>query len=184
MFTVTDPHAGNMLVRQRPGKQCEYTSTEEICKQSWPLWKFQPRSCRDQRANSSDVLPSWCHHAAVLYEPLSNSAAHEGRAIKLRLIFRRLKFIDTHNSSVVFSAAWRWLLFGLGWRQPQIVLLDHGLYVDLPEALRQNYCALWCSFLVNDMATATVVGQSIAGKPFPTVQIWSLTQTLTCTQYV
>ena len=59
--------------------------------------------------------------------------------------------------------AWRWLLFGLGWRQPQIVLLDHGLYVDLPDSLRQSYCALWCSFLVNDMKTAVEVSQQIAG---------------------
>jgi hypothetical protein len=53
----------------------------------------------------------------------------------------------------------------MGWKQPQIVFLDHGLYVDLPEQLRQNYCALWCAFLVNDMETASIVGQTIAGDP-------------------
>ena len=45
------------------------------------------------------------------------------------------------------------------------MVLDHGLYVDLPEELRQNYCALWCSFLINDRQTATLVSQRIAGLP-------------------
>ena len=70
---------------------------------------------------------------------------------------------NTPQCNEVISAAWRWFLFGLGWKQPQIVFLDHGLYVDLPEQLRQNYCALWCSFLVDDMQTASLVGQRIAG---------------------
>lgn len=44
------------------------------------------------------------------------------------------------------------------------MVLDHGLYLDLPNQLRQNYCALWCSFLVNDPDTAALVGRRIAGK--------------------
>ncbi len=43
------------------------------------------------------------------------------------------------------------------------MLLDHGLYVDLPDSLRENYCALWWSFLVSDMTTATYVSEQLAG---------------------
>ncbi|GAA5824720.1 hypothetical protein JCM3770_003081 [Rhodotorula araucariae] len=35
--------------------------------------------------------------------------------------------------------------------QPQVVLVDHGLYVDLPEAFRHEYCLLWRSLFVGDV---------------------------------
>ena len=41
---------------------------------------------------------------------------------------------------------------------PQIVLLDHGTYIHLDEQLRQQYCQLWCSFVMNDAETARQVG--------------------------
>ena len=82
--------------------------------------------------------------------------------------------------TAVAPAAWSWWLFGFGWRQPQIVVLDHGLYVDLPEELRQNYCALWCSFLVNDRQTATLVSQRIAGlPPLGTIALWPISNSYT-----
>ncbi|GAA5988452.1 hypothetical protein JCM11641_005348 [Rhodosporidiobolus odoratus] len=34
---------------------------------------------------------------------------------------------------------------------PQIVLIDHGLYVTLPEAFRQQYCSLWKSLMTGDV---------------------------------
>jgi ABC1 atypical kinase-like domain len=40
---------------------------------------------------------------------------------------------------------------------PQIVLLDHGTYIHLDEQLRQQYCQLWCSFVMNDTETARQV---------------------------
>lgn len=58
---------------------------------------------------------------------------------------------------------YRW--FGGQWQEPQIVLLDHGLIVEIPDELRQQYCQLWCSFVLNDQATAQAVATQIAGKP-------------------
>ena len=54
-------------------------------------------------------------------------------------------------------------MLGFGWREPQLVLLDHGLYLTLSEELRQKYCELWCSFLVNDREAAAAVGAQLAG---------------------
>ncbi|KAF3930783.1 hypothetical protein ABW20_dc0104302 [Dactylellina cionopaga] len=34
--------------------------------------------------------------------------------------------------------------------QPEVVLIDHGLYVDMSEAVRQDYCELWMSLLTLD----------------------------------
>ncbi|GAA6034088.1 hypothetical protein JCM8097_000689 [Rhodosporidiobolus ruineniae] len=34
---------------------------------------------------------------------------------------------------------------------PQVVLIDHGLYIDLPETFRQQYCLLWRSLFVGDV---------------------------------
>lgn len=55
----------------------------------------------------------------------------------------------------------RWLRGG--WRQPQLVLLDHGLYCTMPEHLRMAYCRLWCSFVTNDMSTAVAMATELAG---------------------
>lgn len=44
------------------------------------------------------------------------------------------------------------------------MLLDHGLIVEIPDTLRQQYCQLWCSFVLNDTATATAVATQIAGR--------------------
>jgi aarF domain-containing kinase len=45
----------------------------------------------------------------------------------------------------------------------EIVLLDHGWYVKLPDALRKQYCRLWCAFVLQDSATAEAVAAEIAG---------------------
>lgn len=36
--------------------------------------------------------------------------------------------------------------------KPQIVLIDHGLYIELGEEFRQQYCLLWRSLFVGDTA--------------------------------
>ena len=45
------------------------------------------------------------------------------------------------------------------------MLLDHGLIVEIPDTLRQQYCQLWCSFIVNDQHAAKAIATSIAGEP-------------------
>lgn len=45
------------------------------------------------------------------------------------------------------------------------MFLDHGRYIVLPEAMRQLYCQLWCSFIANDTHTAREVATGIAGEP-------------------
>lgn len=49
------------------------------------------------------------------------------------------------------------------WKQPQIVLLDHGLYLTIPDKLRHQYCQLWCSFVMYNHQTAIALGTAIAG---------------------
>lgn len=46
------------------------------------------------------------------------------------------------------------------------MLLDHGLIVEIPDALRQQYCQLWCSFILNDQPTAKAIATQIAGERF------------------
>lgn len=68
---------------------------------------------------------------------------------------------STDESAWPVSGFW-WRHFSR-WKQPQIVLLDHGLYLDIPDKLRQQYCQLWCSFVVYDHQTAVALGTAIAG---------------------
>lgn len=36
-------------------------------------------------------------------------------------------------------------------KEPQVIFIDHGLYVDLPETFRHQYCLLWRSLFVGDV---------------------------------
>ena len=66
--------------------------------------------------------------------------------------------------SIAYAGFWyKW--FGGGWQEPQLVLLDHGLIVEIPDTLRQQYCQLWCSFILNDQVAAKAIATSIAGAP-------------------
>ena len=44
------------------------------------------------------------------------------------------------------------------------MLLDHGLIVEIPDTLRQQYCQLWCSFILNDQLAAKAIATTIAGE--------------------
>ena len=59
--------------------------------------------------------------------------------------------------------------------RPQLILLDHGVYVSLPGDLRRLYCQLWCAIVLGDTATARQVRRwwadsstrSCCRAPFP-----------------
>lgn len=56
---------------------------------------------------------------------------------------------------------WNWLGREM---EPSIILLDHGLYFELPEHMRQLYCLLWASFVLNDVDSSTAVAVQLAGS--------------------
>lgn len=47
---------------------------------------------------------------------------------------------------------------------PQIVLIDHGLYFNLPADMRMLYCMMWCAFVLNDSSTASTAAVQLAGE--------------------
>jgi aarF domain-containing kinase len=54
---------------------------------------------------------------------------------------------DPHPGNIMVRACGRrgllsWLLRG-SWQPFEVVLLDHGVYLDMPEQLRERYCQLW-----------------------------------------
>ncbi|MEW5315816.1 MAG: hypothetical protein WDW38_007220 [Sanguina aurantia] len=58
---------------------------------------------------------------------------------------------------------WSWLLTGS--RQPfEIVLLDHGTYVDLSPELREGFAQLYCTFVLNDKRTSHALSVQLAGE--------------------
>jgi len=48
---------------------------------------------------------------------------------------------------------------------PEIVLLDHGLYVELKDPLRRDWCLLWKSLVLQDRKELTEVSRKLLG-PF------------------
>jgi hypothetical protein len=55
-------------------------------------------------------------------------------------------------------------LLGGGAPRPQLVLLDHGVYVELPEALRRLYCQLWGAIVLGDWPTARLAAAALGGE--------------------
>lgn len=47
--------------------------------------------------------------------------------------------------------------------KPQVVLIDHGLYFEIPTEMRLLYNQLWCAFVLNDRNEATNVATALAG---------------------
>ena len=80
------------------------------------------------------------------------------------MLFTTDHYIVQRSETATHAGFWyRW--FGGGWVEPQLVLLDHGLIVEIPDTLRQQYCQLWCSFILNDQDTAQAIATHIAGAP-------------------
>ncbi|PSC71592.1 putative aarF domain-containing kinase 1 [Micractinium conductrix] len=48
--------------------------------------------------------------------------------------------------------------------RPQLVFLDHGIYVTMPDRLRHLYCQLWCAIVLGDMDTARVAATELGGE--------------------
>jgi hypothetical protein len=48
---------------------------------------------------------------------------------------------------------------------PQLVLLDHGLYRDLGESFRANYCSLWTSFITGDAQRLVAAASALDIRP-------------------
>lgn len=49
-------------------------------------------------------------------------------------------------------------------RRFEIVLLDHGTYLEISPELRENFCQLWCSFAALDKRVQRDVSTAIAGE--------------------
>ncbi len=61
------------------------------------------------------------------------------------------------------QTAARWLLPWRGRRNFDIVLYDHGLYRDIPLALRRSYAKMWLAVLDGDMGRMQQYAQEVAG---------------------
>ncbi|KAK9844787.1 hypothetical protein WJX74_006844 [Apatococcus lobatus] len=88
--------------------------------------------------------------------------------------FARMQYVegwvhgDAHSGNLLVRPAqhqrWWWRLLSGGWQWPEVVVLDHGLYVHLPDRLRLDWCRMWAAFVVNDMSTATQIAQRLVGE--------------------
>ncbi|KAG2491437.1 hypothetical protein HYH03_010223 [Edaphochlamys debaryana] len=57
----------------------------------------------------------------------------------------------------------RWLFRGSK-RGFEIVVLDHGTYLDVEPELRQQFCQLWCAVIMRDEETQADVSVAMAGE--------------------
>jgi aarF domain-containing kinase len=46
-------------------------------------------------------------------------------------------------------------------KRPQVVLLDHGFYCDLPDTFRLDFCKLWYSMVTMDYATVKEISSRL-----------------------
>lgn len=70
---------------------------------------------------------------------------------------------------------WSWLLSGN--RQPfEIVLLDHGTYVDLNTELRETFAQLFCAIALGDKKTRNALSVKLAGEKGGPILVLLLTK--------
>jgi aarF domain-containing kinase len=118
------------------------------------------------------LMPDLSSHRVLVMEwidgvPLIDAAALQARQIDPRAVgnsllhaFADMVYVqgrmhgDMHPANV--------LVRGQG-EDFQVVLLDHGWHVDIPNQLRKQYCQLWCAFVLYDMDVAAAVAEEIAG---------------------
>ncbi|GAB4820740.1 hypothetical protein N2152v2_007786 [Parachlorella kessleri] len=128
----------------------------------------------------------WVDGCKVTDEESLQRAGLDPKAVGMLLLeaFADMTFVhghvhgDPHPGNILVRADWAsqgwfsWLMLGRQPR-PQLVLLDHGLYIDLPRDMRLQYCQMWCAFVLNDKDTAaqaaTALGGERAGRILPEV---------------
>lgn len=101
--------------------------------------------------------------------------------VELEKAFGQMTFLhgyihaDPHAGNIMVRPRGRagllsWLFRG-SWQPFEVVLLDHGGYLELDHELRQQYCELWCALCVQDKETAgevaTLMGGDRAGHMLP-----------------
>mmetsp|Transcript_28800 Transcript_28800/g.73421 ORF Transcript_28800/g.73421 Transcript_28800/m.73421 type:complete len:584 (-) Transcript_28800:963-2714(-) len=98
------------------------------------------------------------------------------RAVGLALVklYAQLTFVDgfmhadPHPGNLMVREKGKpgllsWLLGGS--RQPfEVVLLDHGTYLDIDKQMRQQFCQLWCSFVTADKVAQAELSTALAGE--------------------
>ncbi|PNW84595.1 hypothetical protein CHLRE_03g150600v5 [Chlamydomonas reinhardtii] len=57
----------------------------------------------------------------------------------------------------------RWLFRGTR-RGFEVVVLDHGTYLEVEPELRQQFCQLWCAVVMQDEATQADISTAMAGE--------------------
>ncbi|GIL77243.1 hypothetical protein Vretimale_3082 [Volvox reticuliferus] len=89
-------------------------------------------------------------------------------------LFGKLMFVygyvhgDPHPGNLMVRPkgrpSWlRWLLRGTR-RGFEIVVLDHGTYLEVAPELRQQFCQLWCAAVMRDEVTQTDISTEMAGE--------------------
>ena len=60
---------------------------------------------------------------------------------------------------------WSWLTRGT-WQPFELVLLDHGTYLDIPDRIRVAYAQLWCALFAGDQVGGGNGGQKVTGRVY------------------
>ena len=76
---------------------------------------------------------------------LAESASSLGQHALTRLLSRSQVHSDPHPGNILVRAHPKHP------SKPQVVLIDHGLYVEMSEEFRHQYCLLWRSLFVGDV---------------------------------
>ncbi|CAE8581253.1 unnamed protein product [Polarella glacialis] len=120
-------------------------------------------------SSSSVLVMEFCDNLLKATDPSSLQAAGLDVDECARLIsdtFAEMIFVhgrvhaDPHAGNIYLRA----VDLGSGRLQPQLVLLDHGLYHDLHEnGVRLNFCRYWQACCANDSVAINIIGQRLSG---------------------
>lgn len=129
-YIHSDPHPGNIMVRPK-GAHVGALRVRRVGALMVRRVGAPRRACGrglfpppPSRSLSPSLSLSHTHtHTPSLSDALARPPAHAAAAGRRGLL--------------------SWLLRG-SWQPFEVVLLDHGSYLSIPERLRLKYCQLWC----------------------------------------
>eukprot|EP01063_Lacrimia_lanifica_P005134 TRINITY_DN12952_c0_g1_i1.p1 TRINITY_DN12952_c0_g1~~TRINITY_DN12952_c0_g1_i1.p1 ORF type:complete len:595 (+),score=214.14 TRINITY_DN12952_c0_g1_i1:60-1844(+) len=127
-FVHCDPHPGNLLVRRNPKAKPLKPIPEGATMETVSVPASEPARAGAVPADTGDLGGGGC--------PLGFDK-----------MFAEAKTAKPAEKDVVVRRA-----------QPppgkvediQLVLIDHGLYIDLPDVVREDYAKFWCSMILAD----------------------------------
>eukprot|EP00899_Mesostigma_viride_P018760 jgi/Mesvir1/26886/Mv20618-RA.2 len=143
-FVHGDPHPGNVLVRKMPSHQGERSGGTGV----------DDPDGKDAVSSDSDSTQSGSEATVSSLTLAGDSEGEDNQGVMSKGGYRRRYNIVSSSTPPRHVHGWRRWLSWAG-SDTQVVLIDHGLYITIPDDVRLSYCSLWRGLTTGDAGMVT-----------------------------